>query len=448
MTDQRQIDLIPGIYFGPRGDEFKTHIVCILKKGNFKQKYIDILTTPENLETYACAYTSELVDEINNYQTLEQKGDLSGNKFIVDYIYNRFPQLNCAEGVKVAARLRINYGSKNSFCKIADNLGCWKFITATNELRQRKKKPLLEDVFEAFLGATETIINKEFRIGVGYACVYRILKGIFDEIKISLLYEDLYDAKTRLKELFDIHLDRLGPIIYEEQKDELFTTSFIYRLEGAKYQTRPDGTVNMSKITGQYRKVLISKGTATLKADAQQNAASEALKKLASQGFVKHAPSIYTKFASNQDKSQTSKEDVLKLCGSSDKIDDLIPTRGKTKYQNKYISTVLHKYCRQRDYEGIKICLELGSNPNILDSDGMSATDLLLIGTFLPKQLKKILKKFLKTEDNLLIRQSVKNTYFTPYLKDQSFLPIEQTFTIVEDPQIDFKEQIDEETSE
>ena len=269
-------------------------------------------------------------------------------------------------------------------------------------------------------------------------------------MNISLLYEDLYDAKTRLKELFDIQLDRLGPLVYEEQKDELFTTSFIYRLDGAKYQVRPDGTVNMSKITGQYRKILISKGTATLKADAQQNAAAEALKKLASQGFVKHTPSIYTKFASNQDKSPTSLEDVLKLCGSVDKIDDLLPTRGKTKYQNKYISTALHKYCRQRDYDGIKISLELGANPNILDSDGMSATDLLLIGTIRPKEIKKILKKFLKTEDNLLIRQSVKNTYFTHYLKDpdNSFLQIEKTFTIIEDPQIENKEQIDEETSD
>jgi dsRNA-specific ribonuclease len=140
MSD-RQLEIIPGIYFGPRGLEFKTHIVCILNKGNIKQKYINILTSPKNLEVYASAYTSELVDELHNYQTLEQKGDLSGNKFIVDYIYNRFPQLNCAEGVKVAARLRINYGSKNSFCKIGENLGCWKFITATNDLRQRKKKP-------------------------------------------------------------------------------------------------------------------------------------------------------------------------------------------------------------------------------------------------------------------------------------------------------------------
>lgn len=407
MTEQRQLEVIPGIYFGPRNEEFKEHIINILNKGNIKQKYIDILTKPENIEIYASAYTSELVDEVNNYQTLEQKGDLSGNKFIVDYIYDRFPQLNCAEGVKVAARLRINYGSKNSFCKIADSLGFWKFITATNDLRQRKKKPLLEDVFEAFLGATETIINDEFRIGVGYACIYKILKSIFDEMKISLLYEDLYDAKTRLKELFDIHSDRLGNLTYEDQKDDLLTTSFVYRSE---IQNRSEG-----RVMGQTRKILIGKGTAASKADSQQVAASDALKRLSQHGFVKHAPAIYTRFASGNEKKETTEQDILKICGNVSNIDLLFPTRGKTKYQNKYMSTVLVKYCRQRDYSGIRICLNMGANPNILDSDGMSATDVLLIGPTRPKLIEKVIKKFLKTEDKLLIHSGVKNVYLTSY---------------------------------
>lgn len=416
MPEPRQLEIIPGIYFGPRNAEFKSHIISILNRGNLKQKYIDILTTPENIEVYASAYTSELVDEVNNYQTLEQKGDLSGNKFIVDYIYDRFPQLNCAEGVKVAARLRINYGSKNSFCKIADSLGCWKFITATNDLRQRKKKPLLEDVFEAFLGATETIINNEFMIGVGYACIYKILKSIFDEMKISLLYEDLYDAKTRLKELFDIHSDRLGALLYEDSKEDLLTTSIIYRLDGARFQTRPDGTVNMNSAPiGPYRKVVIGKGTAASKADSQQSAASDALKRLSLQGFIKYAPAVYTRFASGNEKKDTTEADVLKICGNPANIDNLLPTRGKTKYQNKYLSTVLIKYCRQRDYDGIKICLNMGANPNIVDSDGMSSTDVLLIGPKRPKLVQKVLKKFLKTDDKLVIHSGVKASYLDCY---------------------------------
>ena len=412
-NEQRQIETISGIYLGSRGDDFKTHIESILKKGNLRKKYIEILTTRKNMEIYSCAYTSELVDEMNNYQTLEQKGDLTGNKFIVDYIYSRFPQLNCAEGVKVAARLRINYGSKNSFCKIGDSLGCWKFITATNDLRQRKKKPLLEDVFEAFLGATETILDNEYCIGVGYACVYKILKNIFDDMKISLRYEDLYDSKTRLKELFDIYSENLGQLQYEEQKDDLFTISYIYRLDPSKYQT-------VGKLTAPHRKILIGKGVASLKCDAQQLASEDALNRLEAQGFVKHAPSIYAKFASSEEKKLTTKEDVLRICKTPENIDNLFLTRGKNKYQNKYMSTALVKYCRQRDYEGIKLCLEMGANPNVLDSDGMSPTDILFIGPIRPKLVSKVLNKFLKTEDTLTIHEVIKNVYFKDYCEQDS----------------------------
>src|SRR5690606_24711160 len=104
--------------------------------------------------------------------------------------------------------------------------------------------------------------------------------------------------KTRLKELFDIHSDKLGPLRYEEKREELVAHSLIYRLSGAKYETRPDGTVNMNSIVGKYKKILIGQGSAALKADAEQFAATKALKTLEEQGYVKHAPSIYARFAS------------------------------------------------------------------------------------------------------------------------------------------------------
>ena len=204
-----------GIYLGSRGDDFKEFIASLLKKGGLKDRYIDLLTDEDSMKVYACAFTSELIDPVNNYQVLEQIGDLTGNKFIVNYMYDRFPQLDCVEGVKVVARLRINYGAKESFCEIARKYGFWKYISATNDLRQRVMKPLLEDVFEAFLGATERIIDRRKRVGVGYAIVYDILTTIFNDIDISLKYEDLYDSKTRLKELFDLHENSIGPLVYK-----------------------------------------------------------------------------------------------------------------------------------------------------------------------------------------------------------------------------------------
>jgi dsRNA-specific ribonuclease len=411
------LEPITGIYLGNRGVAFKKLITGLLKKGNIKQKYIDILTTPESMEAYAAAFTSEQVDDTNNYQVYEQLGDLTGNKFIVWYIYKRFPQLKCAEGVKVAARLRINLGSKNSFCSIAEDNGFWDFISATNELRQRKKKPLLEDVFEAFLGATETLLDEHTRIGVGYACVYKILGAIFDEMPISLRYEDLYDAKTRLKELFDIHADKLGPLRYEEKREELVAYSMIYRLDGAKYDTRPDGTVNMNSIVGRYNKVLIGKGSAALKADAEQVAAADALKNLASQGYVKHAPSIYARFAGTrkEEKRKTDKQDVLKIIESPEKINEQFFTRGKSKYQSKYTSTAMTHFCRKRDLAGIKRCLEMGADPNVADSEGMTAFDALLIGVMREKFIFRAMSAMLNSCSSLDLHKNVFQVYYSQY---------------------------------
>jgi dsRNA-specific ribonuclease len=389
-------------------------IIKLLKKGNIKQKYIDILTSDESMEIYSSAFTSEQVDEKNNYQVYEQLGDLTGNKFIVWYIYDRFPQLKCAEGVKVAARLRINLGSKNSFCSIAENFGFWDFITATNETRQRKKKPLLEDTFEAFIGATETIVDQKFKTGVGYACVYKILSAIFDDINISLKYEDLYDSKTRLKELFDIHAEKLGPLKYEEKRVDLISYTNIYRLAGARYETKADGTLNTNKIIGNYKQVLIGKGSAALKADSEQMAASDALKTLATIGFVKFPPAIYSRFSGvKNEKKKTTEADVLKIIEKEEKINEQLFTKGKSKYQNKYTSTVLALYARKRDKDGVELCLNLGSSANIKDSEGMTVLDLLFIGTKSEK-IRQIFDILFESGERL-IHKNIFDTYCVKY---------------------------------
>ena len=46
-----QMETVKGIYLGDRGEDFKRLITSLLKKGNLKQKYIDLLTTPENMKS-------------------------------------------------------------------------------------------------------------------------------------------------------------------------------------------------------------------------------------------------------------------------------------------------------------------------------------------------------------------------------------------------------------
>ena len=130
-----------------------------------------------------------------------------------------------------------------------------------NQTIRYEKKKLLEDTFEAFIGVTELMIDEKIRHNVGYAIVYEILHSVFETVNISLKYEDLYDAKTRLKELFDLYNkgdSNIGTLQYEETKDleTRLTTSLVYQ-----------------KISPTHR-VLLGQGVASLKADAQQRAAS------------------------------------------------------------------------------------------------------------------------------------------------------------------------------
>ena len=287
------------IYFGLRNDSFKNMIKSILGKSNLKPKYIEELTNPESMKAYDQAFTAASGDSKKNYEIFEQIGDLSINKFIVWYAYRRFPQLNCPLGVKVVARLRINYGSRQSFSEIGEKLGFWPFITADEEERTRKKKDLIEDCLESFIGCTEQILDHKYRPGVGYGIVYDILSNIFDKIDMSLSYNDLYDSKTRLKELFDLHKDKLGTWAYIDTRDDKLAQSIIYQV--------PPGSSNQPhKQYGAGKQDIIlypraewfelGKGIAAKKTDSQQKAAEEGLKKLNRAGWIKDIPEEYKLF--------------------------------------------------------------------------------------------------------------------------------------------------------
>lgn len=267
------------IYYGSRKADFKNMIVSLLNKGKLKKKYHTLLTNDESMKIFSAVFTSTTADENDNYEVYEQLGDITVNKFIICYMYKRFPKLHCTKGVKVVARLRINYGSKQSFAQIAESLGFWSFITASEEERNRNKKPLLEDTLEAFFGAVEYIIDNNTLHGVGYAVVYSILSVIFDEIDISLKYENLYDSKTRLKELFDFFGEKLGTMKYVDTKnEEKITKSTVLQIFGNK-------------------EIIMGEGYASLKADAQQKAANYALNYLKRRGFEKPIPEIYKYFS-------------------------------------------------------------------------------------------------------------------------------------------------------
>ena len=301
------------VYLGERGDLFKNLITGLLTRGNLKPKYIEMMTSEKNMELYGTAFTAASADSKKNYEIYEQLGDVSANKFIVWYAYRRFPQLNCPLGVKVVARLRINYGAKQSFASIGERLGFWPFISAAEDgtdrsakYRARHMKDLLEDVLEAFVGCTEWILDNEYRPGVGGGVVYDILASIFDEIPISLKFEDLIDAKTRMKEIFDAFGDAIGSYQFIDVREERETSAGeMQRVAVAHlYRVPPNHPKYPIKVNMGEEKILrpnrgwelIGKGSASTKSAAQQKASTEAIRTLNNSGYIKEVPIEYRLF--------------------------------------------------------------------------------------------------------------------------------------------------------
>jgi dsRNA-specific ribonuclease len=268
-------------YYSPpqrfENESFPDFIKNLISSSRLDSSYISLITDHNSMKLFSKAFTHISFDSNSNYEFFEQLGDITLNKFLVWYFHNRFPNFNSNFGVKIVARLRIKYGSKQVLSEIADKLGFWKWIRVSENVSFGKKMSILEDVFEAFIGVTEYIIDRRTHPGLGYISCYYILKKIFDEIAIDISYEQLFDAKTRLKELFDINKETLGTIQYDFEKDQKtgFSIVKVYRIFNSE-------------------KIFISSATSDVnKSIAEQTASENALTVLSQQGFSKNIPSEY-----------------------------------------------------------------------------------------------------------------------------------------------------------
>lgn len=266
------------IIYGNRGDDFKNLISKILKMGKLKQKYIDILTSDNNMLLYGYAFTSANVDPVNNYEFYEILGDSTLGNFLIYYCSRRFPELQNASGVSILSKMKSTYGQKEFLAQLANKLNYFDYISATQEDKMRIKNSLLEDCFESFIGVTVYILDKEIMNGVGYAIAYDILKEIYDTIDITPNFEILQDSISKLKEFFDPpHYRALGKIEYINE---------IISAESSNRITK--STVIFNFKTG--RKMVLGEGTAAIKKKADSKAASAALEFLKKNNITKDKP--------------------------------------------------------------------------------------------------------------------------------------------------------------
>lgn len=282
--------------------KFRTLIKTILSNyGKLTDNTINILLDSEydgktGLQLYGQAFTHKSINEEENYEYFEWIGDSTANNCICWYLTKRFPQLKQVKAVKILARLKANLGSKHTFEKLSESLGFWDFISSgmdemkkngeviVYEVRQRKKKDLLEDTLESFIGVTQTLLDEFIQEGVGFKICYNIIKTIYDDIDISLKYTDLWDPITRLKELFDKYNEEFGGKFSKKN-----ITAVDVENDNNEYST---WNVSIT-YTKNGRKQTIGKGSHAKKKDAEQMAAKESIKTLNEMGYIKEVDPIY-----------------------------------------------------------------------------------------------------------------------------------------------------------
>jgi dsRNA-specific ribonuclease len=276
------------IHHAPRDARFTSfilHLLDIVK---------DVKLTPDDMEIFSKAFTHPDAnpDPRRNFEVLETLGDNLANKCVLWYLSSRFPQLNGPHGIDIMTKMKINIIQTSGYSTIADELGFYDFISAQKSINVTEKKKLLEDVFEATFAAIELVLDRKYKPGMGFIVCYRLLSTILDKKDIRINYEEIVDARTRLKETFDLYKNIKVKFETRCKANDQDCTSYLY-------EARVNGKDQDDKDTyGPFLQVgdRTFNGKANTKAEAEEILAKKAIEYYKSIGIVKRIPNEYLKF--------------------------------------------------------------------------------------------------------------------------------------------------------
>jgi len=253
-----------GIYIGVRDESFKDLISNILGE-DLSKKYKKTMLCDSSLSYFSTAFTHPNADFHNNYNFLKALGHVSFQKNIVWYLSRN--------KIVVSDKSKLEKTITDYKIRLIKSLGkmtvmnIFDFISIDNKYKtnvqgnQDAEEKIIQAVLEAFFGAVELILDRDYGIGVGNKIVYGCINRLFDEyIEIEESIEK--DPKTKLNEIFISNKNILGVPRYEqvEYKDGIYSMNL--------FQILPNG-----------QKILIGQGVDKPKRQAEKNAAKQAIDK-------------------------------------------------------------------------------------------------------------------------------------------------------------------------
>lgn len=222
------------------------------------KSYLNILNNfriiAKNKKYYEEAFThSSYVHEnpsCKDYEQMEFIGDAVLDIIVADLIYKTYPSLS--QGIMSKLRAALVCGkSLASYARMYDfgsaiRLGHGELLSGG-----RDSSKILEDVFEAFLGA--------YYLDDGYEAVYNLVKEIMLEDIKTFKLDSVTDYKSKLQE--DVQTDRRGNVVYRVTKETGSAQNKTFYVEAV------------------YENIVLGHGVGSSKKKAEQDAARDALSK-------------------------------------------------------------------------------------------------------------------------------------------------------------------------
>ncbi len=266
---------------------FKIFITSLLERLDLNQQSLANFTDEESMLEFSRAFTHKTWSKTFNYERYEFLGDTIINDAVAHYISLTFPHI---QNVAWMTRIKHTLISKKYLASLAHKAKFLDFIRYGEELKpiltgsyekanatlNKEYLSILEDVFEAFIGALRDIVDKKTVDGIGGIIARQMVHTFLDKKTIPVAYDDIFDPKSRLKEIYDKY--HWGFSVRNKGAHGMFTASMIIVRE-------PNGSSNVEvygypcgtkdKFPENRRLLCITSGFS--KEVAQQNAAKMAL---------------------------------------------------------------------------------------------------------------------------------------------------------------------------
>ena len=217
----------------------------LFKKLNIKPKDITLYNTAFSHSSYANEHKAK-----TDYERLEFLGDAVVDLVLADYLYN-----NKREKEGEMTKLRASYVCENALYEYSNNLGLNKYIRVGHGEEKeggKYKKAIVADIFEAFLGA--------IYVDLGYATARKIA--------LNIIVPYIEDPNITF---FSDYKSSLQEYVQTTQKSLMYN---LVKEEGPAH----DKTFTVEVIIDN---IVYGNGMGSSKKEAEQEAAKNALEKLA-----------------------------------------------------------------------------------------------------------------------------------------------------------------------